>query len=269
MSGSALASRAYGPMNQASTAAGRWNFLYPLGALCSGLLIWEIAVRLLDVPRYLLPAPSVIADVASRRAGELFLDTLVTLGEAVVGFAVGSLAAFVVGTVFAHFRKIEKAFSPIFVALQAVPLVAIAPLLIVWMGNGFSSKVTMAAMICFFPMVVTTAIGLRQTPKDAEDLFTVARATTMRRFKMLRLPYSVPYLLAGLKVNAALSVIGAIVSELAGAGRGIGYQILISSYKTDTPMLFAAITFASAAGVSFYKVIEFIETRVTKKFQTT
>ncbi|MDP1740938.1 ABC transporter permease [Polaromonas sp.] len=252
-----------------ANAVASWNLLYPLAALSIGLTAWEAFARLLELPRYLLPAPSVIAQAASLRASELALDTLVTLLEAVAGFTAGSLAAFAVGTAFAQFRRVERAFSPIFVALQAVPLVAVAPLLIVWMGNGYASKVTMAAMICFFPMVVTTAIGLRQTPKDAEDLFTVVRASALRRFIKLRLPYSVPYLLAGLKVNAALAVIGAIVSELAGADRGIGYQILISSYKTDTPMLFAAIAFASAAGVSFYKVIEAIETMVTKRYQTT
>lgn len=242
--------------------------LYPLVALAIVLIVWELAVAAFQLPRYLLPAPTAIVQVIVQRADVLALDTLTTLTEALVGFLAGSIAAFVVGATFAQFRLIEKSLSPIFVALQAVPLVAVAPLLIVWLGNGFSSKATMAAMICFFPMVVTTAIGLRQTPRDAEDLFNVVRATPGRRFLKLRLPYSIPYLLAGLKVNASLAVIGAIVSELAGAGRGIGYQILIASYKTDTPMLFAAITFAAAAGVSFYKVIEFIESKVTGQYRT-
>ena len=243
--------------------------LYPVVAAVGFLLIWQGLVRWLEIPRYLLPAPSDIAGVLVNRFADLVGDTLITLSEAVAGFLLGSGTAFVVGVVFAHFRRIERAFSPLFVALQAVPLIAIAPLLIVWMGNGFASKVTMAALICFFPMVIATAAGLSRAPRDSEELMSVLNATSWQRFLMLRLPQSVPFLMAGLKVNASYAVIGAIVSEIAGAGRGIGYQILIASYKTDTPMLFAAIFMAALTGISFFKLVEAFERHLSLRYGST
>lgn len=242
------------------------QFLFPVATAVALVGAWEGFVRLFDMPRYLLPGPSDIAHVIQIRFAGLVADTLITLSEAAVGFLVGSSLAFLVGTAFAHFRRIERSFSPLVVALQAVPLVAVAPLLIVWMGNGFLSKVTMAAMICFFPMVVTTATGLAKVPTEAEELLTVLNASRWQRFLALRLPFSVPYLLAGLKVNASFAIIGAIVSELAGAGRGIGYQILMASYKTDTPMLFAAIFFAAVCGIGFYKLVEGVESLLKERY---
>lgn len=253
-------------MTTHAPAVRRWHFIYPVAAILALIGLWEGAVRAFDIPRYLLPAPSVIAGVVATEFSGLIADTLITLGEASTGFVIGSSLAFLVGAVFAHFHRIERSFSPLFVALQAVPLVAIAPLLIVWMGNGFLSKVTMAAMVCFFPMVVTTATGLGKVPEEAEELLTVLNATRWQRFIHLRLPFSVPFLLAGLKVNASFAVIGAIVSELAGAGRGIGYQILMASYKTDTPTLFAAIFFASMSGIGFFKTVEAVECRLRKRY---
>lgn len=228
--------------------------------------LWEGLVSFFDIPRYLLPSPSDIGHVVIVHFADLIADTLITLGEAATGFVVGSSLAFVVGAVFAHFRRIERSLSPLFVALQAVPLIAIAPLLIVWMGNGFPSKATMAAMMCFFPMVITTATGLGKVPAEAEELLAVLNANNWQRFIFLRLPHSVPYLLAGLKVTASYAVIGAIVSELAGAGHGIGYQILMASYKTDTPTLFAAIFFAAVSGIGFFKLVEAVESMLDKRY---
>lgn len=240
--------------------------MLPLVGVLVVLLLWQLLVSWFEVPRYLLPKPSDIGAVVLGRFSDLLEETLVTLGEALAGFVIGSAAAFCVGAAFAHFHRFERALSPVVVALQAVPLIAIAPLLIVWMGNGFLSKVTMAALICFFPMVITTATGLQAAPRDSEELMTALNSSKWQRFLLLRLPYSVPFLTAGLKVNASYAVIGAIVSELAGAGRGIGYLILIASYKTDTPMLFAAIFMAAASGIAFFKTVEAVEARLNFRF---
>lgn len=244
----------------------KWQFLYPIATVLVLLGLWEGLVNFFEIPRYLLPSPSDIGHVAIEHLADLVADTLITLGEAATGFVVGSSLAFLVGAVFAHYRRVERSLSPLFVALQAVPLIAIAPLLIVWMGNGFLSKATMAAMMCFFPMVITTATGLGKVPAEAEELLTVLNANNWQRFILLRLPHSVPFLLAGLKVTASFAVIGAIVSELAGAGHGIGYQILMSSYKTDTPRLFAAIFFAAISGIGFFKLVEAAESMLDKRY---
>lgn len=248
-----------------SDAPLRWSAA-PLVGIVVTLVAWQAFVHALDLPRYLLPKPTDIGAVLVERASDLATNAMVTLAEALAGFLLGSIVAFAVGAAFAHFHRLERALSPIVVALQAVPLVAIAPLLIVWMGNGFASKVTMAAMICFFPMVIATATGLRAAPVNSEELMTVLNSSRWQRFLLLRLPYSVPFLVAGLKVNASYAIIGAIVSELAGAGRGIGYLILMASYKTDTPMLFAAIFVAASAGIAFFKVVEALGHRINAKF---
>jgi NitT/TauT family transport system permease protein len=242
---------------------------YPVAAAALVLLAWQWLVTFFEVPRYLLPSPMDIGGVIGTRFDDLLDDTAITLLEAIAGFLIGSTSAFFVGVVFAIFYRIERALSPLFVALQAVPLIAIAPLLIVWMGNGFASKVTMAALICFFPMVVTTTAGLTRTAASSEELMTALGSSVWQRFILLRLPQSVPFLMAGLKVNASYAVIGAIVSELAGAGRGIGFQILMASYKTDTPMLFAAIFMAAISGIGFFKVVEFVESRLSPRFGAT
>lgn len=253
-------------MNTVSSRLSVISLLAPLFGIMGVLAAWQLVVSWLEVPRYLLPAPTDIATIVVARISDLVAESVVTVGEAMAGFLIGSSAAFCVGAAFAQVLRIERALAPVFVALQAVPLVAIAPLLIVWMGNGFASKVTMAAMICFFPMVITTAAGLRSAPRDSEELMTALDASAWQRFALLRLPRSVPFLTAGLKVNASYAVIGAIVSELAGAGRGIGYLILMASYKTDTPMLFAAIFMAAASGIAFFKLIEAIGERLNRRF---
>jgi NitT/TauT family transport system permease protein len=244
-------------MKPSSVSGHSWVFPWLAAAIFIGC--WEALVNSFDIARYLLPSPHAIYQAAALRIESLLLDTLITLSEAFAGFIIGSSLAFVVGSIFAHFRRIERALSPMFVALQAVPLVAIAPLLIVWMGNGFMSKATMAALVCFFPMVVATFAGLSKAAPESEDLMTALGSSEWQRFRLLRLPNSVPFLFAGLKVNASLAVIGAIVSELAGAGQGIGFQILMASYRTDTPTLFAAIFFASMSGIIFFKFIETLE----------
>ena len=249
-----------------SSASGIPQSAYPLAAGLALLMVWQALVMWFEIPRYLLPSPTDISSALFARFGDLMGDTMITLLEAIAGFTLGSATAFCVGVAFAHFHRVERAFSPVFVALQAVPLIAIAPLLIVWMGNGFASKVTMAALICFFPMVIATAAGLSKAPRDSEELMSVLNSTVWQRFLMLRLPHSVPFLMAGLKVNASYAVIGAIVSELAGAGRGIGYQILMASYKTDTPVLFAAIFMAAITGIGFFKLVEAFERRLAVRY---
>jgi NitT/TauT family transport system permease protein len=185
----------------------------------------------------------------------LVRDALITFLEAMVGFIVGVSSAFALGAAFVHSRILERSIAPYFVALQAVPIVATAPLLIIWFGNGLLSKVIMAAMICFFPMVINTTVGLKDIPEDALDLMRMLSASRRQIFLKLRLPASLPFIFSGLKISATLSVIGAVVAELAGATQGIGFQIMVSSYRTDTPMLFAAVLFSALTGILFYYAV--------------
>ena len=236
----------------------------PLVFLILLIMIWEIAVRLFKIPSYLIPSPTIVSATILKNLTSLLMDSAVTLFEAVLGFMLGTLLAFFVAVLFVHSQIIERSVSPYFVALQAVPIVATAPLLIIWFGNGLFSKVVMAAMICFFPMVVNSVAGLKSISENELDLMRLFSANPSQIFFKLRLPASLPFLFSGLKISATLSVIGAVVAELAGATRGLGFQILMSSYQTDTPFLFAAVLFSALIGVLFFNSVVLLEKLLTR-----
>lgn len=235
------------------------RYFVPIAFLVAILTFWEGIVRIFELPMYLVPSPLVVLAVIRDHYPSLLFDAGITLSEAALGFLAGSVAAFALGAAFVHSHLLERGLGPYFVALQAVPIVATAPLLIIWFGNGLLSKLIMAALICFFPMVVTSAAGLRSVSAEALDLMQILGASKSQVFLKLRIPASLPFLFSGLRISAVLSVIGAIVAELAGASHGIGFRILMASYRTDTPMLFAAIAFSAAIGVVFYYLIVAIE----------
>lgn len=229
------------------------------------LIAWEFAVRLLEIPRYLLPSPSVVVAAMAEHSRALLIDAAVTLLEAALGFVAGSLLAFAMAVLFLQSRLVERTLSPLIVGMQAVPIIVTAPLLIIWLGNGISSRILMAGLICLFPMIITSTTALRAVPRDALDLMEILSASRWQRLRVLHLPASRSHLFAGLRVTAALSVIGAIVAEMAGASQGIGFRVIMASYRTDTPLLFAAVVVAAACGVLLYSLVVLLEEFVTSR----
>jgi NitT/TauT family transport system permease protein len=216
------------------------------------LCIWEAAVRLFDVPEYLLPAPSVIAGTVD---GSLFFQLAVTFSEALMGFLIASILAFGAALAFVRFRTLEQGLFPIAIAIKTTPLVALAPLLVLWQGTGWWSKITAASLICFFPVLVNTVKGLKAADADYFELFNVLGATRPQEFRKLRIPFCLPYVFSALKISSSLAVVGAIVGEFVGATKGLGYVIMISSAHIETPELFSAIFASACAGiVLFYTV---------------
>lgn len=244
------------------------NYGLPVLFFLLFVIVWEAVVNGLHVPLYLIPAPSVIAATIGNSFFSLLADTGITLLEAILGFLLGGGIAFVVAVIFAHSRLIEKSINPYFVGLQAVPIIAVAPLLVVWFGNGLFGKVIMAAFICFFPIVVNTTVGLKRIDPDAMDLMYIFSANRKQIFLKLRLPSCLSFLFSALKISSTLSVVGAIVAELAGAKAGIGFRIIVSSYRMDTPMMFASIIFAALSGISFFFMVTIIERRFLRFKQT-
>jgi NitT/TauT family transport system permease protein len=183
----------------------------------------------------------------------------------VLGFLLGSAVAYLAAMSFVHRPPIERAFYPLAIAMKAVPVVAVSPLLIVWCGNGLLSKVVMAALICFFPVLVNMVTGLKQIDSDAYDLFRLLSATRLQTSLHLRIPASLPYLFSSLKVASSLAVVGAIVAEFAGADKGLGYAIMVASYRLETAQMFAAIFYLSALGLFFFGVVAGLES-VLRKF---
>lgn len=241
--------------------------LYWINVLISAammLLMWELLARVLSVPEYLTPRPSQILLLVYIDYGYFCFNGIITLVEAVSGLLIAFFLSFMLACCFGLFTKVEKLVLPYAIAAQATPIVAIAPLLILWLGSGLASKVAMAAIICFFPMLITISRGLRATLDEQQRLFVVYGASRWQVLRKLRIPTSVPYVFAGLRVSAALSMIGAIVAEYAGANNGLGYVIMQSTYRVDTARLFGGVLFSIIGSLLLFSVIVWLERHIRR-----
>ena len=232
---------------------------FPLVFALMILLSWSVATAFFRIPEYLLPAPGRILQVMTRDSAYFANHSITTLIEAVLGFLVAVVAGFLIGTTFAIFGYIERMILPYAIASQAIPIVAIAPLFILWLGNSLASKVAMAAVLCFFPMVVNTTRGLRSVGDQQLALMRVYNATRWQIFWKLRFPSSLAFILSGMRISAALAMIGAIVAEYAGADRGIGYVIMQATYRLDTVQLFAGNFYSALGGLLIFGGVLMVE----------
>ena len=237
----------------------RAHMLIPAGCVAFALALWEIAVRALNVPAYLLPPPTAVAAAMDHT---LLLHLSVTLAEALAGFAIASVGAFGVALLFVRSPMLERGLFPIAIAFKTTPLVAIAPLLVLWMGTGWWSKITDAALICFFPVLVNSVKGLKAADVEYAELFRSLNASRGQEFRKLRIPYCLPYLFAALKISSSLAIVGAVVGEFVGATRGLGYLIMVSSSHLETDVLFSAIIAAAAAGIFLFHLLGWCEQRL-------
>ncbi|MDP2925461.1 MAG: ABC transporter permease [Nanoarchaeota archaeon] len=226
------------------------------------LIVWEVIIFLLHIPEYLLPRPVQIISEITVNFNSLLGHLGITMLEAVFGYIIANIIGFVVAVIFAHSKMVERGFYPYAIALQTTPIVAMAPLLVLWFGSGLASKIAVTAIICFFPILVNTIKGLKFVDENTIDLFKSYSANKWQIFVKLRLPNSMPYIFSALKISTSLALVGAIVGEFVGASKGIGYLILTSSYHLETAIMFAAIIISAIAGVLFFKVISFIEKKV-------
>lgn len=224
---------------------------------------WEGLVRLLAVPGYILPPPSGIVSAFYRGIveGPYLADLAVTASEAVSGFLVGSFVGLALGVVIVMFPLMERIIYPYVVALQTVPKVALAPLLVVWFGFGMTSKIIIVALVSLFPVLVNVIAGLRAVEQERLDLLGALSATRWQEFRYLRFPNALPYFFAGLHTAVVLSVIGAIVGEFVGATAGIGFRILQANYALDIAAAFALFAILSLLGLTLHSVLKLIERR--------
>lgn len=231
----------------------------PIAVALVVILIWHIIVTRFEIHEYLFPSPLVVLSVFLESYNSLLYHAGITIFEAVCGFVIGCSLAFIFGSLLAQSSLIQLAFYPYIIAIKTIPVVAIAPLLIIWFGSGIISKIIISALICFFPMVINTVRGLRTPSIEAIDLFTSYSASRWQTFSKLRLPMALPYILSALKISSTFSLIGAIVGELAGSNAGLGYVILVSSYQLETPQMFSAVIMTAILGIGFFGLIAFIE----------
>jgi NitT/TauT family transport system permease protein len=228
------------------------------------LALWEGAVRLFTIPAFILPAPSSVAAALWRGvASSLYVEHLwITLAETLLGFAVGSVLALTLGTVIALSRPVEYFLYPFVVMFQATPKVALAPLIIVWFGLGLASKVAQAAFTAFFPLMVNTIAGLRSADEDRVALMRSLDASEMQIFTMLRVPSSLPFVMAGFEIAMVLSLIGAIVAEFVGAQKGLGMLIMSMTFTMDVAGQFSVLLILSLLGLLLNAAVVGVRRRV-------
>jgi NitT/TauT family transport system permease protein len=211
-------------------------------SLLAGLLVWEAVVRLSQLPAFILPAPAAVGRrlLEVLEGGWLLWHASITLGEVLGGLALGLAAASVLGYGVARSPALERVLTPYIVASQAMPIVAIAPLLVLWFGVGLRSKVLICALIVFFPILINTVVGLRSVEPDLRDLLRTLRASRWQTFAKLEVPSALPVWLGGVRVGATLAVIGAVVGEFVGADRGLGFLINFGRGQYDTALVLVA-----------------------------
>jgi len=238
-----------------------WHWLLA-PALGTILIVgWEALARSGLYADFIIPAPTTVAARwwAIASDGSLLRHAAVTLREVLTGLLIGVAAAFWLGYGIARSRLVAYTLTPYLVALQAVPIVAVAPLLIIWFGAGIASKVIICALLVFFPMLVNTILGVRNIPPDLRDMMRSLEATPLQTFWHLEMPAALPIMIGGLKVSATLSVIGAVVGEFVSASAGLGYLINFGRGTYDTPLVIAAVFTLTALALLLYGTAAWLE----------
>ncbi len=235
-------------------------------SLIAGWLAWTLISRFSGLPRFILPSPNDVwlSFIKSLMNGTLLYHTAITLIEVLLGMLAGVTFATIVGYALAKSRTLEKILSPYLVASQAIPIVAIAPLLVIWLGGGILSKVLICALIVFFPVLVNTVVGIRAVPSALYDLMHSIRATRWQILIKLEVPAALPVLLGGLRVGATLSVIGAIVGELVNAQDGLGYLLQLGDFQYDTSMVYVAVFMLIVLALMLYGMVTLLERKFLK-----
>jgi NitT/TauT family transport system permease protein len=226
--------------------------------------VWEAAVRVLQVPQFILPAPSKVAEALWRGlASGVYLENLYyTLVSTVLGFLLGSVLGFGLGTGVALSRRFEFFLYPYIVMFQSLPKIALAPLIVIWFGLGLSSKIVNAALVAFFPLLVNTIVGLKSADEERVSLMRSLAASEKQIFWMLRLPNALPFVMAGLDVAMIFALIGAIVGEFVGAKRGLGMLIQSMNFTMDVSGQFSVLLILSVLGLVLNRCISLIRRRV-------
>ncbi len=238
---------------------GAWRWALPAAVLLGLVGLWEGLVRLLGVPRWLLPPPSAIASELYASKALLWGHTLVTLKEVLSGFVLAFALGVGLALAIAYSRTMERSLYPLVIASQTVPIIAIAPLLLIWVGYGLWSKVIVVAVISFFPIVVNTVDGLKSVDPDMVNMMRTLGASRWQLFTKLQFPASLPLLFSGTRIAIAVSVIGAVIGEWVGASAGLGYLMVVSAPYFLTARIFAAIFLLSAMGVGLFLAVGALE----------
>lgn len=233
--------------------------LAPTGVVIALLVLWETGTRVFGVPVFLLPPPSAIVGAMAKHAPLLVVATGVTTLEILLGFALSIAVGIPLALMIFLWPPFARAVLPLLISSQAMPKVAVAPLLLVWFGFGLVPKVLIAFLIAFFPVVINTAVGLAAIEPEKIHLARSMGLSAMDTFFKIRLPDALPAIFAGLKISITLAVVGAVVGEFVGGDAGLGYLLMVANGSMDTQLLFAGIVCLTILGVALYLVVELTE----------
>ena len=244
--------------------AGDWAPSVTLGILA--LTLWEAAVRGFNVPTWLLPAPSEIATEIAHSAPLLVKHSLITAQEVVIGFSIASTFGCVLAIAIVKSRVLECSLYPFLIASQTIPVITIAPLLLVWVGPEQTSKIIVVALISFFPIVVNLVDGLRSTDPEMVDMLRTLGAGERTVFTKLRFPMALPFLFSGLKIAAVVAIIGAVIGEWVGAQGGLGWLMKVSGPQFQTARVFASIAWLSCMAIALFSLVSLTERWVLRNY---
>lgn len=233
--------------------------LLPLAVTVALIAVWQAVCSLFGVPTYIVPSPARVWAATVDNWSMLASNTWPTALESLLGFAVGNGVAILLAVLFVHWKPAERALMPVAVFVRTIPIVAVAPVLVILLGTGYGPKIVIAALISFFPTLVNMVRGLESVDKQSLELLRVLSATRREVFWKVRVFASLPYLFSSLKISATSSVIGAIVAEWIGSQQGLGYLIIQATYNFNTPLLYATMTVASVMAVVFFAAIGICE----------
>lgn len=263
------------PLRDGATASRRMmsdrrlRILLPAVTLLIGLALWEAVVFVNGIPPYVLPAPTLVAQTLFDDWQPLWASLLVTLGTTIQGLLLAFGGGVALAILFNQSRLVEYAFYPYAVILQVTPVIAIAPLLLIYLPQPLA-VLACAWIVAFFPVLANTTLGLRSVDHNLVDLFTLYGASRLQTLLRLKLPAALPYMLEGLKIAGGLALIGAVVAEIAagsaGAGSGLAYRIAESGYRLDIPRMFAALILLSVAGVVVFAALSLLSYLVLRRW---
>ncbi|ODU62627.1 MAG: hypothetical protein ABT05_07350 [Lautropia sp. SCN 66-9] len=238
-----------------------------LATLLVSAVLWEILVRLLNIQPFLLPPPSAVWQEFASRPGIYWSNFLVSLRGVLIGFVIASVTGVLIGTIIVYSQSLRAVLYPVIVVLQAAPKIAIAPLLIIWLGYGALPQIVMVVLVSFFPVVMITVVGLSSVEADLLDLVRMLRGGRIKQFTKVAFPHALPFIFSGLKVAATLAVIGQIVAEFVSANAGLGHVIIVANSELNVAMSFVSLIMLCGMGLALFGAVEVLE-RLTIPWST-
>ena len=231
----------------------------PLFLMALILTCWELFVHFFAVPAYVLPPPTAIVSKVFEDRAIIFSHLQVTLFEIVIGYALAAVVGFLLSIAIVYSNAFRRGVLPLIVAAQTIPVIAIAPILVIWFGYNYVPRIIITALVAFFPLTISIVTGLQVLEKEFINFFRSLNATPLQIFLKLRLPAALPNIFAGLKVATTLAVVGATISEWVGASAGLGYLMSQDSAQLNTARVFASLLVLGLCGMAFFGIVSFVE----------